>query len=165
VLGTPTGHETSEPALIVDSTALIAANLDDMQPELFEAAMAAAFDAGALDVWFAPIYMKRNRPAVQLSALAEPAHAQAVAEAILRNTSTLGVRMSRAERSCLPREMVRVQTPFGEIGVKVARLRGQVVSAQPEYRDCVEAARRHQATVKRVYAAAQAQAQRLMEEG
>lgn len=157
-VGRETGHETRETVMIADSVALVAANIDDMEPELFEPAMEAAFDAGAVDVWLVPIYMKHNRPAVQFNALAAVADVRPVAEAILHNTSTLGVRVTTAERRCLPREKVHVDTPFGQISVKVARLGSDVVSAQPEYRECAEAAASRGATVREVYAAAQAAA-------
>jgi uncharacterized protein (DUF111 family) len=148
--------------LLADAVVMVAANVDDMAPELFESALQAAFAAGALDVWLEPIYMKHNRPAVQVNALAAPGQAAAVAEALLRHTTTLGVRLSHAQRLCLPREMVQVATPFGEIAVKIGRLAGRVVTAQPEYRECVDAAHRWGVAVREVYAAAQAAAYQLL---
>lgn len=164
VLGQATAHDAGGDALIEDAVVEISANLDDMAGELFEAAMEAAFAAGALDVWMAPIYMKRNRPAVMLSALAPPNLADAVCEAMLRNTTTLGVRRTLRTRTCLPRETAMVETPYGPVTVKLGRLGGRVVTAQPEYRDCVELAHRAGVTVREVYVAALGAAQKLHEE-
>lgn len=155
--------QLSDPAAPADDVIsqdlmVIEANIDDMPPELFEPALEACFSAGALDAWLTPIQMKHNRPAAKLSALADPADARAVADAILRHTTTLGVRLLPARRFCLPREMTKVATAYGEISVKVARLGGRVVTAQPEYRECVAAAQRSGATVREVYEAAKAAA-------
>lgn len=163
VLGEATAHDADGYALIEDAVVEISANLDDMPGELFEAAMEAAFAAGAMDVWMTPIHMKRNRPAVMLSALAPPNHADAVCEAILRNTTTLGVRRTLRTRTCLPREAATVETRYGPVTVKLGRLGGRVVTAQPEYRDCVDLARRAGVTVREVYAAALAAAHKFRE--
>ncbi|MCX7597513.1 MAG: nickel pincer cofactor biosynthesis protein LarC [Armatimonadetes bacterium] len=161
VLGEATSHLSTGEALVEDAVVEISANLDDMPGELFEAAMEAAFAAGALDVWMTPIHMKHNRPAVMLSALAPSHLADAVAEAIFVNTTTLGVRRTLRTRTCLPREMATVETPYGAVRVKIGRLRGRVVTAQPEYRDCAELAHRSSVTVREVYAAALAAAGKL----
>jgi len=130
------------------------ANLDDMTPELLPQAMQAAMDAGALDVWVTPITMKKGRPALKLSALTAPAHAEVVAEAMLKETTSFGVRMVTMERRCLQREQFGVQTDYGEIAVKVGYLGDQALTASPEYEDCRLAAQQHGATLKQVYAAA-----------
>ena len=96
------------------------ANLDDMSPELCGPASEAVFAAGALDVWWTPITMKKGRPALMLSALATEAARHAVITAILRETTTIGVRYAPRERTVLARTTIEVATRYGKIPVKVA---------------------------------------------
>jgi uncharacterized protein (TIGR00299 family) protein len=132
----------------------IDANLDDMSPELCAPAAEAIFAAGALDVWWTPITMKKGRPALTLSALAEEATREAVIAAILRETTTIGVRYAQLQRTVLARKTVEVATRFGPIPVKIA-LDGEVVrNAAPEYEACAAAAKQFDVPVKTVYAAA-----------
>ncbi len=132
----------------------IDANLDDMSPELCGPASDALFAAGALDVWWTPITMKKGRPAMMLSALAELAARDAVIAAILRETTTIGVRFAPRERTVLARRTVEVETKYGKLPVKVA-LEGETVrNAAPEYEACAAAAKKHGVPVKLVYAAA-----------
>jgi uncharacterized protein (DUF111 family) len=132
----------------------IEANLDDMSPELCGPASDALFTAGALDVWWTPITMKKGRPALVLSALAEGSARDAVIAAILRETTTIGVRFAPRQRTVLARRAVEVETRYGRIPVKVA-LDGEVVrNAAPEYEACAAAAKQHGVPVKLVYAAA-----------
>jgi hypothetical protein len=131
----------------------IDANLDDMSPELCGPASDAVFAAGALDVWWTPITMKKGRPALMLSALATDQTRGAVAQAILRETTTIGVRFAARDRLVLARTTREVATPFGPIPVKVAH--GDAVwNAAPEFEACAAAARQHGVPVKRVFAAA-----------
>jgi uncharacterized protein (DUF111 family) len=132
----------------------IDANLDDMSPELCGPASDAVFDAGALDVWWTPIMMKKGRPALMVSALATDETREAVAMAILRETTTIGVRYAARERTMLARSTREVATPFGPIPVKIAADGDAVWNAAPEFEACAAAARRHGVPVKRVFAAA-----------
>jgi pyridinium-3,5-bisthiocarboxylic acid mononucleotide nickel chelatase len=125
------------------------ANLDDMSPELCGPALDALFAAGALDAWWTPITMKKGRPALMLSALADEARRDAVAAAILRETTTIGVRYALRDRTVLARKIVEVATRYGAIPVKVA---GD--NAAPEYEACAAAAKQHGVAVKAVFAAA-----------
>lgn len=134
----------------------IDANLDDMSPELCGPASDAVFAAGALDVWWTPITMKKGRPALMLSALATTATRGAVTAAILRETTTIGVRYAARERTILARSIREVATPYGVIAVKVAADGDAILNAAPELEVCVAAARRHGVPVKLVFAAAQA---------
>jgi hypothetical protein len=102
--------------------------------------------------------MKKGRPALLLRAICEPERADAVAEMLLRETTTLGVRMSTMRRRCLARRQITVATQFGEIAVKLGYQAGEVVTASPEYEDCLHAAEEHSAPLKAVYAAATAAA-------
>jgi uncharacterized protein (TIGR00299 family) protein len=132
----------------------IDANIDDMSPELCAPAADAIFAAGAVDVWWTPITMKKGRPALTLSALAEDAAKDAVIAAILRETTTIGVRYTQLQRTVLARTTVEVQTRFGPIPVKVAHDGDAVRNAAPEYEACAAAAKQFRVPVKTVYAAA-----------
>ncbi|MBP1626056.1 MAG: hypothetical protein H6Q00_531 [Holophagaceae bacterium] len=122
-----------------DRVALLEANLDDMSPEALAFATEQLLAAGALDVWLTPILMKKGRPAQTLSLLCEPEATERFAMAILRETSSLGVRHRVLDRTVLPRELVPVETRFGTIRCKVARLEGQI-RIKPEFEDCRSAA-------------------------
>jgi uncharacterized protein (TIGR00299 family) protein len=104
--------------LLTDEVVVLETNIDDMIPQAFELAIERIFAAGALDVWTAPIAMKKQRPAVLLSALAPSAAATACARAMLRETSSIGVRMRRESRFTLPRTVVRRLTPYGDVRYK-----------------------------------------------
>jgi len=133
---------------------LLEANLDDLSPQLLAAALEALLAAGALDAWITPIVMKKGRPAHTLAALCEPGAEATLESVFFRETSTLGVRRSRWERTCLAREWITVQTPYGAVRVKIARRDGQVVNAAPEFEDCRAAAAATGAAVRDVHAAA-----------
>ena len=132
----------------------IDANLDDMSPELCGPAADAVFAAGAVDVWWTPITMKKGRPALTLSALVETAAREAVIRAILRETTTIGVRYSPCERTILARTFVEVTTRYGVIPIKLASLGDELVNAAPEYEACAAAGRAYGVPVKLVFAAA-----------
>ena len=132
----------------------IDANIDDMSPELTGAATDALFAAGALDVWWTPITMKKGRPALTLSALAETPKRDDVISALLRETTTIGVRYAELHRTVLARQMVEVDTRYGRIPVKVALDGDAIRNVAPEYDACAAAARVHGVPVKLVFAAA-----------
>ncbi len=138
---------------------LVEANLDDLSPELVPDAADECFAAGALDVWATPAQMKKGRPGIVLSALARPAAERAVVEAMMRGTSTLGVRIGRLERWELARETRTVRVGGQPVRVKVGQLDGEAVSVAPEHDDCAELARRTGQPVKAVWAAALAATQ------
>ncbi len=138
---------------------VIETNLDDTPGELVPDAAARAFAAGALDVWTTPVQMKKGRPGVVLAALARPAEARAVAEAIVRETTALGVRMSRHERLELERRFRDVTVEGHSVRVKIGLLDGEVVNLAPEHDDCARAAEALGRPVKSVWAAALAAAE------
>jgi uncharacterized protein (TIGR00299 family) protein len=140
------------------TVSLIEANLDDMIPELAPDAAAAAFEAGALDVWTAPVQMKRGRPGFVMSALTRPETERAVAEAMLRETSTLGVRIAHLDRVELDRESFTVEIAGEPVRIKVGKLDGKIVNLAPEHADCERAARISGQPVKVVWAQALAAA-------
>ena len=123
-----------------DETSLIEANLDDMPAESLGYAMERLFSAGALDVYFTPIQMKKNRPATMLSVIASLDMEREMASLVLRETTTLGVRISRTSRITAERRVESVETGFGPIRVKVKVFEGNT-SYSPEFEDCARVAR------------------------
>jgi len=123
-----------------ERTVILESNIDNMTPEDLSFAMERLFEAGALDVWFTPIYMKKNRPAVMLSVLAEPSKKDMLADTLFINTASLGIRIKQFERKCLKREFVNADTKFGKINVKVSVLSSGEKRYSPEYEDCRAAA-------------------------
>jgi hypothetical protein len=138
---------------------LLETNLDDNVPELIPDAVERCFAAGALDVWTVPAHMKKGRPGIVLSALTHPEDERAVAEAVLEETSALGVRVGRLRRYELEREERSVLVDGEPVRVKLGRLDGRLVNVAPEHDDCAAAARRLGRPVKSVWAAALAAAQ------
>ena len=139
-----------------DNVAVIETSVDDMSPEVYGYLVERALDAGALDITCSPIEMKKNRPGMEIRLLAKPEQAEALADLVFAETTTLGLRISTAERRVLERESVSVTTPYGDIHVKVGRRNGQVLNAAPEYEDCRKAAMEHSVPLKEVMQAAQA---------
>ncbi len=119
--------------LNTETILLIETNLDDVSPEVLGFLMERAFDIGALDCWFTPIQMKKNRPATTLSILCSVGEKDKFSDLLYSETTTLGIRISEIERECLPREIRKVITEFGEVDVKVARYRDRIVNVKPEY--------------------------------
>lgn len=143
-----------------DRVWVIEANVDDMNPQWYEHACARLFEAGALDVSLTPVLMKRGRPAEQIGVIAPEERVAAVLEALFAETTTIGARAYPARRWKLPREQVVVQTPYGPVGVKVARRGEAILNIAPEHRDCQRAAEESGAPLKEVYQAAWAAARR-----
>lgn len=145
-------------AATTGTVSLIEANLDDLIPELAPDAAAACFAAGALDVWTTPASMKHGRPGFVISALARPDAQRAVIDAMLRETSTLGVRVAHLDRVELERDFLTVEVGGEPVKIKVGRLDGKVVNLAPEHADCERAARILDEPVKVVWAKAMSEA-------
>ena len=112
---------------------LLETNIDDDSPQVLGFAMERAFDLGALDCWFTPIQMKKNRPAAMLSILCRPAEREAITSMLYQETTTLGIRIRETERECIERELISVESMFGTIDVKIGRVGSRVVNVMPEY--------------------------------
>jgi hypothetical protein len=123
-----------------DEVVVLETNIDDMLPQHYELAIERIFAAGALDVWLTPIVMKKGRPAITLSAIAPPIDEEAVANAILSETTTIGVRARRERRHVLPRSSATVETPYGAVRVKRAGSDGRS-RTRAEYDDLLRIAR------------------------
>jgi uncharacterized protein (TIGR00299 family) protein len=131
---------------------LLETNIDDMNPQLFEAIFERCFAAGALDVWTTPIIMKKSRPAFVLSVLCEQPIQNDVLKAILTETTTLGVRISTLSRIALPREFSSVQTPYGPVKVKSAHWKAYGFSrVQPEWDDVLALSRTTGVSAREIY--------------
>ena len=113
---------------------VIECEIDDMNPQLFGAAMERLYAAGALEVFYVPVQMKKNRPGTLLTVVSAPEKRAALSEIIFRETTTIGIRYSEVERECLRREIIQVKTPLGDVRFKLAWRDGRVVSAVPEFR-------------------------------
>jgi uncharacterized protein (TIGR00299 family) protein len=119
-----------------DGLVLLETNIDDMNPQIYGFLMDKLLAEKAADVWFTPIQMKKNRPAIMLSVLA-PAYAEAkLTEIIMRETSTLGIRSRQVSRHIAQREILELESSLGPVYVKVKRLSGQALDISPEYEDC-----------------------------
>ncbi len=140
------GHDLIE----TGSHLLIETNIDDMNPQIFGFVMDKLFKAGALDVFFTPIIMKKNRPATKLSVIANKNDEQLICDLILNETSTLGVRVNPVSRHEAKRETRMIDTRYGKIQIKLKIVHGQVIQASPEYDDCVRAAELHNKPVAEI---------------
>ena len=133
-----------------DRVTVIECEIDDMNPQIFGVAMEQLYAAGALDVFYVPVQMKKNRPGTLLTVIAPPEKRTQMADVIFRETTTIGLRHYEVERECLEREMVTVQTPIGAVRFKVARRDGRVMNAVPEFDDCARLAAAKGLPVKEV---------------
>jgi len=144
-----------------DTVTVMETNLDDISSEILGHFVDTALAAGALDVFYTPIQMKKNRPGVLLGLLCAPADADKFCELILRQTTSFGVRRYSAERRKLAREFAKVQTAYGEVSVKLGRLDGQVIQAAPEFESCKQVAAAAKVSLKEVYQAAVKELQKI----
>ena len=150
-----TSKSASEtPATLEQNVAIVETNIDDLSPQVYDVVMERLFEAGALDVYFAPIQMKKNRPATLLSVICEHGAVDALSQIIFEETTSIGVRIDTRKRICLEREFTKVDTEYGEITLKIARRNGEILNIQPEYEDCKAAARKFNVAIKRVRDAA-----------
>jgi uncharacterized protein (TIGR00299 family) protein len=130
---------------------ILECNIDDMSPELYGNVSELLFAAGAADVWFTPIVMKKTRPAVTMSVLCSAEAEPGLAEIILRETTTFGLRRLAVGKTALERETTTVRTSLGELRVKAAFLGGKRIKMKPEYEDCRRIARERGMALREVY--------------
>ena len=136
---------------------LIEANIDDMNPEVYGYLFDRLLEQGAYDVYAAPVLMKKGRPGNVLSVLAPAGRLDELAEIVLRETTTIGLRYYGVERRVLERQVRAVATPYGAVGVKFSCIDGRPRAA-PEYEDCARLAQEHRVPLLSVYEAARAAA-------
>ena len=143
----PGGYDT-------DTVTRLETNLADLSPELLGAVLEKLLAAGALDVWFTPIQMKKNRPAVQLSVLCDDAHTAPLADLIFTETSAFGLRTEKITRLKLERRFETVATEFGEVTIKLGLKQGRIVQAAPEFESCRALSEASGQPLKTIYQAA-----------
>jgi uncharacterized protein (TIGR00299 family) protein len=137
-----------------EEIAVVEANLDDMNPQIYGYFLEKALEAGALDVYTTPVQMKKNRPGALLTVLCRPQDTNPLMTLIFAETTTFGVRTYRAQRRVLPREWVNVGTEFGEVRIKVSRVNGRILHVAPEFEDCRKLAVEKNVPLQRVIAEA-----------
>ncbi len=133
-----------------EEIAVIEANLDDMNPQIYGYFLEKALAASALDVYTTPVQMKKNRPGTLLTVLCKPQDANALMSLIFAETTTFGVRTYRAQRRTLPREWVNVTTSFGDVRLKISRVNGRILHVAPEFEDCRKLALEKNVPLQRV---------------
>ncbi|MFP4477692.1 MAG: nickel pincer cofactor biosynthesis protein LarC [Desulfatibacillaceae bacterium] len=136
-----------------DRVCIVGTNIDDMNPEHFGHLSELLFEAGALDVLMVPAYMKKGRPGVLLEVVCPPGLRESIAQVVLTETTTIGVRYSECERRCLGRERVEVDTPWGRVAAKKVRLPGGGFRVAPEYEECRRIAGTVGVSLREVYEA------------
>jgi len=148
------GYET-------DDVVEIETNIDDLSSELVGHVTGLLLEAGALDVWVTPVQMKKQRPGILLSVLAEPSTAKKLAQIIFTHTSAFGLRMAEKTRWKLRRDFLEVQTPFGPVSVKRGFQGDTLLQIAPEFESCKAVALQNGCPLQRVYDAARAAAMAL----
>ncbi len=154
VLRISIGEATEAAAELHDTVTIIETAIDDLSPQILAHVTETALAKGAFDVMCTSVQMKKGRLGTLITILTDDAHAAALERLLLSETSTLGVRIHREERSCLDRSHKAVSTPYGEIRIKVGTLRGEELNAAPEFEDCRAAAAKHNVPVKQIMQAA-----------
>ncbi len=155
-VGEAQGTRATETIIQVETT------VDDMSPQLYEPLMERLFEAGALDVYLAPVLMKKSRPGVVVVALCEPAAVHALTRACFEESTTIGVRWTAYQRQRLPREMVSVVTSLGPVSFKVSRLDGRPLTVTPEFEDVRRIAREKGLPVRAALEQARTEGHRLL---
>lgn len=139
---------------VVEQLMILETNIDDMNPEIFDYIMERLFHANALDVFFQPVHMKKNRLGLVLHVLCRPDHVSELRKIIFRETTTLGIRERTTTRRALARHEFNVETEFGEIQIKAAEYEPNKFKFIPEYDECRLAANRNGVPLQDVYRAA-----------
>ena len=137
-----------------DRVVVVECEIDDMNPQIFGIAMEQLYAAGALEVFYVPVQMKKNRPGTLLTVIAPIDRRSAIADVVFRETTTIGLRYFDVARECLKRESVTVETPVGAVRFKIAWRDGKVVNAAPEFEDVARLAATNKLPVKDVQAIA-----------
>ena len=138
----------------IERIVILECEIDDMNPQLFGPLMDALYAAGALEVFYTPVMMKKSRPGTLVTVIAAPDRREALAGKLFAETTTIGVRYQEILRERLEREIRTIETPVGRIRFKVATRDGHVIHAAPEFDDCAGAAAEHGISIKDVQAIA-----------
>lgn len=143
--------ESDKKILTEDSHCILECNIDDMNPEMYDYIMDIIFEAGASDVFLTPIIMKKGRPATKLTVLCNEMFEESIKFMILRETTTLGVRKYKVEKTMLEREISVIETSYGKVRIKASYLNGEKIKVKPEYDDCKKIAKEHKIPLSWVY--------------
>jgi hypothetical protein len=155
-IGEVPAHDAHEGMVLLET------NIDDMNPQIYDYVMEKLFAQGALDVWFTHIQMKKNRPAVMLSVLSPGDAESRLAETIMRETSTLGIRVRPVFRHIAGRDIVEIDSSYGKVKVKVKRFQDEVLSISPEYDECRRIAVEKDIPLRDIYRTVEAEARKLI---
>ncbi|WP_208422380.1 nickel pincer cofactor biosynthesis protein LarC2 [Latilactobacillus fragifolii] len=136
-----------------DQILVLEANIDDQSAESLAPVLDLLMANGALDAFFSPIQMKKNRPAIKLTVMIHPIDQQTMTYLILKHTTTVGVRYQTMGRTIMPRHFITVATRFGDIRVKIVNY-DDIQKYSPEFDDCLAAAKTHGVALNQVYLAA-----------
>ena len=134
--------------------AVVECEIDDMNPQIFGVLMDRLYAAGAVEVFYTAVQMKKNRPGTHVTVLVPPGRRESISATLFRDSTTIGVRHTEVTRETLRRELVPVPTRFGDVRCKVARRGAAVVNVAPEFDDCARLAEQHDVSIKEVHAAA-----------
>lgn len=147
------GEPADSPTIHAETLVVMTATIDDMSGEWFGFVMEKLFDAGALDVWWIPVQMKKNRPGTMIQALCRQAQRRALVDCLLTETTTTGVRFHTEQRAVLKRQVVTVDSPFGPVKVKAVEAPDGTVHFVPEYEECRRIALARNLPLRRVFQA------------
>ena len=140
--------------LIVEQLIQLSCNIDDMNPQWYAPLMKTLNDANALDVWLTAVQMKKDRPGTVVDVLCRAEDVETIRARLLRHTTTLGLRQTSVTRYSLDRRVEAIETPYGRVRVKIAKLPDGTVKASPEHDDCIARATEHDVPVSEVWLAA-----------
>lgn len=153
IMGVPASMSDREKAEgAAESVVMVETCIDDMNPEFFGYLMDRLFQDGALDVYWVPVYMKKNRPGTMVQVICEPVRQSVIVDRIFRETTTIGVRFHQVSRKTLARKTIRIPTRYGEVEVKCIHGPGERVRLVPEFDVCRKIAQSHQIPLREVYA-------------
>jgi len=160
--GHPLSMQQESAEADVDWVAVVESHIDNMSGELLGGLMERLLASGALDVSYTPIQMKKNRPATLVTVICPPDDGDRLAMLLLRETSTLGVRIQQVQRLKAQRAQQQIATSLGPITIKIKRLGTRIISAAPEYEDCSRIARERDIPLMEVYEVANRAVQALL---
>ncbi|MDI3547414.1 MAG: pyridinium-3,5-bisthiocarboxylic acid mononucleotide nickel chelatase [Halanaerobiales bacterium] len=130
---------------------IIETNIDDMNPEIYDYIIKRLLKNGAMDAYLIPVIMKKNRPAVQISVLCREEDADKMANILFEETTTLGIREYSVERKIMDRKVVTVETPYGQVDIKLGVDNGKILKFKPEYDQCKKLAEENNLPLNKVY--------------
>lgn len=133
-----------------ETVTVLETTIDDLNPQIYGHLMEKLFASGAVEVFFTPVYMKKNRPGLLLTVLCDATRQEALLDILFRETSTLGVRARQDKKHMLRREFYPLETPYGTVSIKLGKLGGEIVNVAPEYEDCRKIAHEKNLPLKQV---------------